>query len=496
MSERQGFDLSGLSRRDFLKIAGITAGAGLVEGIGLYEYKKNPDIFHKKPLELTPEIVSGVEVYGLKEKITSADMVDKLYAYFDEKFANENGINITNKVEQRKELLNPNERYLEVSVRRSAYDSFTEKQNATGMSFPEWIKIHVDIMNRILKSAEPALDIKVVLRRIIVMEDKAAGEFWDESRFRDGAAIGSAFDVAWKDRFYPFCIDTDHSWAIADDYRGSGGAYFWEFHHECNKTIFGTPVGKFPYIVIKELPDENDSLSGKNYVSFDMGLIHEWSHYVLNLPDEYTMDVHDPAVRFKDFTLGSSNFSVPEMSPYLTYLMKENIGTRSRDHYVADRWRWASKLPREISLTSEIINEERQTNHIEVRRVNLLGGSYYREKKVSDEADGVAPGVIKFGERLFKGKSNCWLVRNVKGGMSREIFLPMAAFNMSKIAGLDKVTYHLTFSGYDDPKKEKQEVVFLNEKNMADYVYNSKDSLYAKMKVEGTDVWFLWFLRA
>ncbi|TRZ47779.1 twin-arginine translocation signal domain-containing protein [bacterium] len=499
MSENNGKEIS---RRDFLKLAGGALGAGILGGMGLGDLiRKTPDVFHKEPLALTPEVVDGVEVYGLKEKITSADTVERFYAYLDDQFARANHVWIVDKVRQRKEVLNPNERYLEVVVRRCAYDSFVQKQAETGVSFPEWIKIHVDVMNRCLKTAKPSVEMKAVLRRILVVEDEATKGFWDENAFRQGGALGSALDCAWVEKFYPFSFDTDDSWAVADDYRDSGGGKFWEFRHEDGKTIIGSPPGKVPFDYFYEFSEENDSLSGKNNIGFDMGLIHEWSHYLLNLPDEYAQDVHDASQRFKDFTFGTGSFETPEMSPYLAYLMRENIKLKARDAiYSRDSRRTANSFrdrPREVEIMTQPQDPNITNNRVEVRRVRLLDDSYYGGKSVSKNADQVSEtNSLKFGNNLFKGDINCWLVKNVDSQTNREIFLPAAAFNMSKIAGLESVKYSLAFTGFDDTQMTKQEVKLVDDADIGKIINNSQDSpVYARMKVEGTSTWFVWYLR-
>jgi len=494
MSENNGGEVaSTVSRRDFLKLAGLALGGGALAGTGIGKIIESSDLLRPEPLALTPEIIAGVEVYGLKEKISSADHVEGLYAFLDAQFAKTNNIDIANKVEQRKEILNPNERYLEVVIRRSAYDSFILKKAETGVDFAEWIKIHVDVMNRCLKKATPPFEMKAVLRRILVIDDNMAKEFWDEDLYRQGGALGTALDVAWVKKFYPFSIDTDCVWAIADDYRDSGGGKFYEIRHEKDKTIIGIPPEKAPFDQYFEFPDENDSLVGKNNLIFDMGLIHEWSHYLLNLPDEYGQDVHDALQRFKSFTFGTGSFDQPEISPYLAHLMRENIDHQDRNIYTRDSiWKWVSskERPKKIELIT-------QSNLTEVRRVRLVDNSYYGNKSVPKNADQISKNnSFKFDNSLFRDNSNCWHIKAISDEITREIFLPIAAFNMSKISGLESARYNLIFSGYDDVTRTTQEVKLVDESSINEFIKNEKDPYYAKMKVEGTNTWFVWFLRA
>jgi hypothetical protein len=490
-----------LSRRDFLKMLGASIGIGVLGGLGFGELiKRNPDLIHKEPLALTPEIVDGVEVYGLKEKITSDKIVDGLYAYLDDRFAKSVGTVLVDKVKQRKEFLDPNQRFLEVEVRRSAYDSFINTKDETGLSFPEWIKIHVDVMNRCLEKA--SCEMRAVLRRVVVIEDEGAQKFWDEGVFRQGTPLGSALDVAWVQRFWSFTFDTDSCWAIADDYRNSGGGKFWEIRHESDgenqKTIIGRPPGQESFDQYFEFPEINDSLAGKNNVKIDMGLVHEWCHYLLNLPDEYGQDVHDSAMRFKSFTVGTGSFEYPDISPYLVSLIKENKKDSMRDAYLGGGMRndYYKVRPREIEIAAKYENEIFPESMIEVRRVRLLDESYYGKKSVPERADRSSEtNTIKLDDGLFQEKSNCWHIKVGTAVTARELFLPMAAFNMTKIAGLDSAQYEIVFSGYDSPERTWQELKLVDDKEIDKCLSESSDPYYAKMKVTGTSTWMVWFLR-
>ena len=84
-------------RKNFIKLAALTLGAAAV-GNRLGQFVANrPDILHSEPLPLSPEIVDGVAIYGLKEKIDSVDQVKGFYAFLDAQFAQTNNINIVNK---------------------------------------------------------------------------------------------------------------------------------------------------------------------------------------------------------------------------------------------------------------------------------------------------------------------------------------------------------------------------------------------------------------
>jgi len=67
---------------------------------------------------------------------------------------------------------------------------------------------------------------------------------------------------------------------------------------------------------------------------------------------------------------------------------------------------------------------------------------------------------------------------------------------MSKISGLESAKYNLIFSGYDDVNRTRQEVKLVDESKVVEFIQKDKDPYYAKMKIDGTDTWFVWFLRA
>ncbi|MDP3994569.1 MAG: hypothetical protein Q8P91_01945 [bacterium] len=221
---------------------------------------------------LRPEVVYGLNVYGLSGKIMTESQILRLYGHLDEKFAVEKGITVGDKTEQRKELLNPNERYLEVVVRQSAYDSFLDRQEETKVNFVEWIRMHVDA-----------------------------------------------------------------SWAIANDYRvdtwrATDQGYFWSVFHKNGKTFFGKPPGVEVPDMTYQFPEKNDSLRYRKGVWLDFGLTHEWSHYLMNLPDQSSYNIHDKnPSRFANFlVVTGNNFQEPYLSPYLSMFLSENIRRKTR----------------------------------------------------------------------------------------------------------------------------------------------------------------------
>ncbi len=323
-------------------------------------------------------------------------------------------------------------------------------------------------------------------------------EIWDENAFKNGAPGVNDFDKTWMIKYWPFSFDIDGSWAVQDDYRERSGTYYWEFRIIDSENIMATHVGASQSENSFVFPRGDDDLSDKNNVIIDMALVHEWSHYLLNLPDEYTQDVHGTNQRIKDFTFGTGNFCVPDMSNYLAYLMQDNIKTKARDYFTSDnprRWSSPNEIPAdvEIDITYQVLKPA--DYHIEVREVTSLDDTYRGRKSVSEEAQISQTNSIKLDFGTFTGKRNCWLITMANKKVTREVFLPVAAFNMSKISGLESVRYDLIFSGFEDFNKTKQEVRLIDDADIDQSLHNYKNTnYYAKMKVTGTNTWFVWFL--
>lgn len=501
----------GLTRRDFLKLSGYATGA-VTAGYFLghipelpnlseisetnIETSSPPEISLPKEKYLHPKLVHNVEVYGLTEKINSEDQIDNLYKYIDEKYASENSIRIEDKIEQRKELLNPNKRYLEVVVRQSAYESFIDRQEETGVDFVEWIQMHVDINNRCFENATPPVDLKAVLRRIIVIDDSLPKD-WDESAWLQGE--GKALDIWYKDRFLNnLPLDTDTTWAIATDYRvdtrnEESQGNFWSFIHQDGKTIFGQPPGANQYDITYEFTDKDDSLSGHDNVWLDMGLTHEWSHYLFDAPDEYIFDEQTPYrfinVPFDTGYVGA--YHEPSLSPFLSYILNKNLADRQRGYTHEEE---AFILPDSIMLNIPGIE------NVDFY-VPKMPDSYYDDRKFpfkptySDKNQNIEiRNLIKPNERGVLPTS-IYIKCSSEDGISREVCIPIAAFIMSKLSGQDNSTFNIEFtegSRYENGSTLITKLI--DESKLDDYLQAQGQKIYAKMKIDGTDAWIIWSL--
>lgn len=487
-----------VSRRTFLTLVGAAAAIYAAKKLGVATtFAQAEGSSDRKQQKYSPENIDGVDVYGLKESVSSVRDVAELYQQIDDTFIKSNNIDTAisgpeDLLKLQKERLNPNERYLEVVVKRSAYNSFEQKKEETGVNFPEWVKTHVDVLNRCLDEAQPQVRMKAVLRRIVIVEDKISEEFLDK-RTQD------AFDIQWDRQFWPPSVDTDASWAIADDYREKGGSYFYNIRNIDGKVVAEKYFSDGNVRNAYEFQNKRDSLNGKDNVSFDMGLVHEWSHRLLNLPDEYSQGVSDSNRRFKNFDFATGSFMEPVFSPYLSYVLQENIRLKARNFYDLSTKRNQtvfSEHPENVRIAASIEDVDFRKTSVEVRAVRLLEDSYYGKKEIPEDFDQKSEkGPLDLSNDLFGIKTNCWSVRVESGEKSREVFFPAAAFNMSKIAGLKSAEYNILFSGYDDPNKTKQEARLVDKKDVVGLHYNQQDPVYAEMKIPGTDTYLMWFLR-
>ncbi len=449
---------------------------------------------------LVPQIIDGVEVYGLDEHLQNEAQLLAVYKSFDDKFAKDKGIEIVNKVEQRKQLLNLNTRYLEVVVRRSAYDSFLKRQPETQVSFIDWIKMHVDTMNITFDNAIPSIQMRTVLNRIIVIDDSFTKDFYSNE---DKHKPSSDLDFKWRFRYKgKLPIDTDCSWAIADDDRPFDNVeidrtYYWRMTTQNGIAKFGFPARTDNFTKTYEFSALNTSLLGRTSVLIDFALIHEWSHYLWNLPDEYVHDIHDSKQRYTDFFFRTGLYLEPNLSQYLAYFARRNIELKKRDTFVESRIVDVGDRPDKISI--EIKGRDIPVNSIEVRRVLLKDNNVFsQEKSFNTEPDQTSStSSVIFKEELFKGNSNVWLLKcKLSDGTSVELYLPYAVLAISRAASILDAKYIIEVIGKDDPSKKAQGVKLVEDSNIEKFIKdsnNKSDTVLAKMKIEGSSTWLVWF---
>jgi hypothetical protein len=502
----------GLSRRDFLKLSGVslltllvsryitgrgkTPGHNEVSASSIHTAPSSIKTLEKPHIEekfLPPEFVYSVPVYGLKEKITSENQMTRLYSYLDEQFADEHKITIDDKLEQRKQLLDPKERYLEVVIRQSAMNSFLQRKDETGVDFVKWIQMHVYAMNVCFKNAKPSVDMRTVLRRIVVIDDNLPRAFWDESASKNGT--GPALDVMWKNKFND-PLDTDCCWAIADDYRPANVTmdfpYFWKCWSSGGRINFSRPDCEKIY----SYPDDKKiAVNGLDGVWLDFGLIHEWSHYLSNLPDEYAFEVRVPSRRIKDFYFETGYFCEPRVSPFLSYLANHHVKFNIRDDVVEGYGNGYSfmQIP-ENSIKLDVVEEPNAGVQCDIYLGNTRHGG---QRGFDDLPNYSSPnGSFQLDKAIATDDPH---VMMLKTASRKCLYIPYAAFCMSRMAGLKDAIYRINFTKYSASNQQRTQIVNLvDESDIESFLQdkeNNRETPYAKMKVDGTNAWFVWFLR-
>lgn len=460
-------------------------------------------------LTMQPEVVRGTEVYGLAGKISTAEQVINLYQNLDNKFQGKQTNSFAgNKLEQRGVLLNAKERYLEVVVRQSAYDSFLTRRGETKADFVEWVKMHVDALNTVIFGTNPKVDMRAILRRIVVVDDKMPASFWDEASYKAQVPDAEALDRVWAIKFnrdhYP--VDIDCSWAISDDYRTPDKmANGWTFVHNGNGTITFKQITR-PEVVGKNytFAAKNDSLVGKDGTWLDFDLIHEWSHYLLNLPDQDAFNIDNPNItrfRFFHFVTGT-NFQEPYMSAYLAMFLDANTKRPARSLYQQTMANRFSERPATNRLV--VTDATGVVNEVKIHRVALNADNDYRgEKQFKVEADQVRSGnnvVVspKLYDERVSGGDRIWWIRASVNGQERQLLFPALFLQMSKFAGVNNGNYFIEFTGHEDIGKKMQILDLVDESDYTNYIgQKAKEGLtpYARMKVDGTKTWTVWFIK-
>lgn len=475
----------------------------------------------------TPETVHGVEVYGLRSPLDSDEKMQSLYDFFDAKFLIENDIPIsedvlTNRNEIRKEHLSPNKRFLEVVITQSAYKEFLLAQDETGVDFVEWEKAHVDLLNILMENAKPKTDMRASIRRILIVDDTYVASFWAKpslEKSKDAKETQVQLDLAWARKFkdrYP--LDIDSSWAIASDYRDSLRKFLWKASKlednlillERNNTQYSTR-NKFTY-PIEEYAFLRSLLIREASVDFDIGQIHEWSHFLLNTPDESRQNVDGIGpYRFKNFFFETGNFQVPWVSPFISMILTRNMNEKLRNPWGKDSMVFNyDGRPSNIGISFERFNNANGNINLRVYPLHIKGtnGPEYLTsvRSFSETPDGVSSDVlINLGSNVFEKEGT--LIPPVvlftldEGENHKEIYMPAAAFIMSDLAGVDNANYEVEFFELDDAQSEDdknlQAVYLVDESDYVDF-YNTSvekgDTLYAKMIVPGTSTIFVWKL--
>ena len=493
-----------MTRREFLKTAAIglaatTIGRKFSDKSYRSEYNELSEI-HK------PEIQNNIEVYGLGESLKTEGEVALLYESLDQRFLRKNGILLyqqpLRKREIRAEYLDPQTRHLEVVVTEKTYREFLRRRGETGVDFTTWVKDHVDCLNIILENAKPPTPMRASLERIIIISNELANRIYNP---RDKDKLGHSFDAKWKERWghtdglLPLDIDT--SWGIAEDYRpkgiGTTKGYFWKYNTTGKEIVFSSGDRRFTYPYIGGYP--NMIRSGQ----IDMGMIHEWSHYLLGLPDEYSQnfgpeDVWNTGEVFTNFLMGNGNFVEPRISPFLVALLNNHIKNRRRTSLRDEIYGIAYNywdIPKGLKIQLPI------NDGGWVMKYGIIGdfNSPGIEQSQSNNGEIIIPSTL--GSARPRDMNHLTITEKSPAarGEKREIHMPYSVFNLMALMGIEGTSLRVQFlkGSFEQSGQKTQIAEIVHDSELARLLKErSSKGLkpYASMQISGTGSWVVWFI--
>ena len=401
-------------------------------------------------------------------------------------------------VEQREMILPRDTRYVEFVVTESVYNSFLRRKAETGVDYVEWVKLHIDLMNRMAENATPGSGMKTKIARVIVIND------------------------GFKTNPIPNTKDIDGSWFNDKDYRvnqdkETGQGYFWSFEHTASGGLsFSFPAGEWngykPKVIYPKKDDSFETV--RDGVWVDCGLTHELGHQAWNLPDEYILGFEDSVFSIRKFIYYSGSLHEPEMSPYLSSLLKLFVREGIRGYYTDPRGIGIARtlgekffhyhmIPEKITLKSEGITEAIFYSNI-YREPDYYLPKEFKEvdrMKKMPSADLVIPRSVFEPQALEKGEMYPLfsVIRIKRNNQWEELFLPVSIFNMAKIAGIDNAICNLQF--YDKSfSSDRQSFQFqmIDGTKMNEFMeFRRKNNFlpFATLKIDGLSTWFVWSLQ-
>jgi len=501
-----------MDRREFMSLLLTTVAAVGAVSLG-FKVNREGRPLDRSPLEstikkveasssekiFTPQMIKEVPVYGLNEKIDNLDKIQTFYDQLDKKYEEANGVEITDKYNQRKELLNPNERYLEVVVFKSAYDSFKRREKETGVDFVEWVKMHVDAMNLCFSNAKPHSDLKAVLRRIVILEEGTLDPIFDMNKYLNGKAPFGP-DWAYNNQFVfnkKSAFDTDESWVVGSDYRVNTreninnykGGSFWSSHSADGKIYFANPPGGRTKERIRVYPDHGSSLTGKQGVWMDFGMTHEWLHYLFNLPDEYGYDVISNGVTKAFISTGS--FMEPHLSPYLSVLSQYHIDKKLRDPILEGCGVGYTifNIPEKVRITTD--------ENVKIQEMRTIRVPQGKQSYFPDYPDYIATdnSIDASKEDLVRFNAHALELSLIQNGSKKKLYVPYLAFHMSKMRKKDTAKYHIEF--LNEIQDQPQHVAIVDQIDIEPLIKErervNNQHPVAKMDIDGTNASYIWF---
>lgn len=444
------------------------------------------------------KMVHGVEVYGLGKKITNLEEAKNLTFAFDLDFERKlpKDIKSKNRWEQREYAMPKDKRMFQFVVNESIYHEYSKQKATTGVDFVEYVQIHLDLMNWFSKQQPGLENFRTEFKRVIVVSDDFK---------RNPIEYSKDIDAMWfniKDERYEETVWNHYQWQAE--------------RQESGELILTTEEDRAfesykESVVLPEADDLLQSISARG-VDVSWALIHELSHH-WNLPDEYVFDCLETPFRFKNFSYRTWSFTRPYLSPYLKALLLRNKKENIRGYYTDPR---SMELDRdEVSLDfygevpQEVSFQLSDAGNFKVYRSSHVKPDYYSAKIFSD-VQGVSRGAdgnfvwpkeslepLKVEEKNLY--STIYVVRTSDGDKNKELYFPVALFNIPAIFGVKKANYKVEFTGYepDSAYAHTQVMEYVEASKMPEFMAKKNQAgepLYALMAIPGTQEWAVWSL--
>lgn len=478
-----------VSRRDFLKLSGL----GIVSL--LIPESVDKLVVQDQDAEV---LLRGTDVYDLSELGYGQVEIDKVVDSFDEIFdANLPWYDLPDSLwEQREKYMSKNERYMQVVVKKSVFESYKSRKSETGVDFVEYMNLMIDSMNRELQQYNPPIYLKNILKRIIIVDDA-----YDSNPVRYSKDIDAMwfFDADNRQNQDNGSVGQGSFWSVKEII--GGGVVL------CNPA--GSTYGR--EITLKGSGDSFDFV--EEGVWIDYGQVHEFKHQLWNIPDEYNFNFEGVNSVYKNFRFDNGYFMEPSISPYIAMLIRRSVELGVRGYYMDDdgigtarsmleKYSFFGELPMSAKISvsgAQAIGVSRSRAVIPDYFDNKERGVLCKrmEKLRELKGDDFSLSAMDFAPDILDGEGIypvLFRIDTVRAGLPDELYIPLAVFNMSKMAGLDTPEYVIEYAGVEPPLGFGSQVMKLVESvNLEDF--ETENIVYAKMKVDGTSCWAVWIFQ-
>jgi hypothetical protein len=485
-----------------------------------------------KPLPpyLQPEIVDGVPVYGLGEgKINYRWQLRALISYLDYQFLWETYCKTRDpllldaliqwesgtlpwdvRYSLREKFLKLTERYVEVVVSRSAYNSFLKCNNSnTGPSLERLARMHVEAANLLLGYGDVPSNMRVKIRRVIVLPDELLSNVFQSQQHLLLVVFG-------RDPEWDVPLDTDFSWIIRSNYWPSDSPTapyrrqtrespdFWVAKSEplTGRVIFFTPYDGWRHgIYIYPLPAGSPfaTQTDRYPLLLDLSVIKQLlMHLNVDVDSHFNASNLDPFAHFRRFYFfpqSSGRYPHPWISPYSS--LSAEFFTGLTDRFGNPEYTFPGRIELRVVDSNKNPIPWELESYGRFRGKNNFGprDKYPPYKSLSSDS-----GTATFlWDDIFVGSSVETLLLRVEDG--GEIYVPLAFFRISRLTGAadmrgDKpcrCTIYLT--GKDDPEAHFQYLIIVPESELDTFLNNlgPGETPYAIGEVDGThDMRFVW----